>query len=184
MFSGVWISSYRLVTSQERWLRTVLPRTLAHCHWYLELWLQIQTRAPGGCWCQCPQPGHAGCSKASPPCPDSLRHGCPLSFGQSWKWSQHHPLRGCTLPNCPPYRGQCGAARKRRKREVEGRHWSIYGFSKNIKKELSKSSQREWRRADCTSNSKVIALQRSEKHNIRRKIQWFCNRNILWINKA
>lgn len=109
--------TYLLVTSREHWLYMVLPGTWAHCRWYLGPWLQILIQVLGACWCWCQQPGRAGCSKASPPYQDFLRHGCPPLFGQLWKWSQPLLLRECTSLHCPPYRGQCVAARQNRKKK-------------------------------------------------------------------
>lgn len=94
----------------------VPPGTLARCHWCLEPWLRIPIRALRVYWCWCQQLEHAGCSKASPPCRGSLRRGCPLLFGRSWKWSRPRPRRECTSPHCPPYQGQCAAGRQKRSR--------------------------------------------------------------------
>lgn len=110
----------------------VPPGTLARCHWCPEPWLQTPILALRVYWCWCQQLEHAGCSKASPPCRGSLRHGCPRLFGQLWKWSQPHPQKGCTSPHCPPYQGQCAAERQKRSRN--GRLRANFSTDKNSEK--------------------------------------------------
>lgn len=113
-FSRLQMITYLQGTSQGRWPCMAPPGTWAHCRWCLEPWLQTLTQALRACWFGCQQLVRVGCSKASPPCQGSLRHGCPLLFGQLWKWSLPRLQRGCTSPHCPPYRGRCAAKRQKR----------------------------------------------------------------------
>lgn len=179
--------TYLLVTSQGHWPCMVPPGTLAHCRWCLEPWLQILIQVLRAYWCWCQQPGLVGCSKASPLCQGSLRHGCLPLFGQLWKWSQPRPPRECTSPHCPPDRGQCAAERQKREKKagwvqtlaqimIHWKHWGRavkeHHFTKTVKE------------TDCASKSKFMSLQRSAKHQVMRKIKGSYFQSVSRINEA